>query len=562
MKTNIALYSILVATILFTSCSDDLDKFNNTFTSQSIDSKEGNVILQKRNPNLAKIKKYKSDDLQTKGDISGETGNSDAFLGSGYKFKSGNYILGDFSNVGKPVINLAAVKEYDPTYAGGLRLNTTETSSFAYDTFERYQYNSKISKKVTSGFSLSFKVFSIGKKKTTTEVFTKVIDNTEEATYGELNINFINSKFTLQNSEASRKLFARQFLSKSFIRSLYNSPISSTLENFGDFVLTGYLTGGKAYAAYAGVSTSNITSDTKEKDMDKSINASFTYKGSSGSADLGFTGSNYNSATETFTSANSYIYIKTLGGIRDGGEAGIKTRKIQDLNVDLTSWMRSLKDVSTHTMIDVADNGLCPLSGFVLETNFKQRLDDTFNEVLPTYNSLLYPYIEIVRVMVRSTPSYEALYDVAAVLVTRQGDRLILSDGLAKSATDAELRNNEDNTVFIQKAQKIAAEKSQLFSSDIEISYNKKTRLNPSLRSPLCIDLTGFKESNFYRFYYEKTGIEYIYDPSTRICFSYFIDEGDDEALDIYGIRNWVESLPEKKISIASLANSYKIIGL
>lgn len=41
-----------------------------------------------------------------------------------------------------------------------------------------------------------------------------------------------------------------------------------------------------------------------------------------------------------------------------------------------------------------------------------------------------------------------------------------------------------------------------------------------------------------------------------------FVDEGDDEVLDIYGIRNWVESLPEKNISIASLANSYNIIGL
>ncbi len=562
MKTHFSFASILTFTILLASCSGDFDKSNSISTSQSIDSKEGNIILQKRNPNLPKIKTLKFNESQTRGDISGEIGNSDAFLGCSYKLKNGNYILGDFSNVGSPIINLNAIKEYDPTYAGGLRLNTTETSSFAYDTFDRYQYNSKISKKVTSGFSLNFKVFSIGKKKTTTEVFTKVIDNTEAATYGELNINFTNSQFTLQNSEASRKLFARQFLTKSFIRSLYNSPISSTLENYGDFVLTGYLTGGKTYASYAGISTSNMTSDTKEKDMDKSINASFTYKNSSGSGDLGFTGSNYNSATETFTSANSYIYIKTLGGIRDGGEAGIKARKIEELNVDLTSWMRSLNDVSTHTMIDIADNGLCPLSAFVLETNFKQRFDDTFNEVLPTYNSLVYPYIEIIRVMVRSTPSYEALYDVAAVLVTRQGDRLILSDGLAKSATDSELRENEDNAIFLQKAQKIAAEKSQLFSSDIEISYNKKTRLNPSLRSPLCIDLAGFKENNFYRFYYEKTGIEYIYDPSTRICFSYFIDEGDDETLDIYGIRNWVESLPEKKISIASLANSYKIIGL
>ncbi|WP_281514781.1 hypothetical protein [Phocaeicola sartorii] len=564
MKQHIIFSTILMAFISLASCSDDIDSTNNTSVNPS-QNKEGNIIIQKRNPNLPEIKKLELDKSKNRSNISGETGNSDAFLGSSYKFKNGNYILGDFSNVGYPIVDLSAVKAYDPTYIRGIRLNTTETTSFAYATFDRYQHNSRVTKKVSSGFSLNFKVFSFGRKKTTTETFNKVIDNTEQATYGELNINFTNNQFSLQNSEANRKLYARQFLTKSFIRSLYNSPISSTLSTYGDFVLTGYLTGGKAHATYAGTSTDNISIDAKEKGIEESINASLAFKqnpGDSAKANLGFTSNNYDSVSTTFKSQNTFIYIKTFGGIRNGSEAEVKATPIKNLNINLTSWMNSLNDVSTHTMIDVADEGLCPLSDFVLEKNFKQRFDDTFNEVLPSYTSLVYPYIEIVRVMVRSTPSYEALYDVAAVLVTRQADRIILSDGLASSATDAELRKNEDNTIFMQKVDKIAAEKSKLFSSDIEISYNKKTRLNPVLRSPLCIDLAGFKEKNFYRFYYEKTGIEYIYDPSSRICFSYFIDEGDDEVLDIYGIRNWVESLPEKKISIASLANSYKIIGL
>lgn len=548
---------------MLVGCSDEIDTNSNISTDFPQD-KRGNVIIQKRNPNLPKIKPSVSNGIQSRGDISGETGNSDAFLGSSYKLKNGSYILGNFSDVGYPVVDLAAVKAYDPTYAQGKRLNITETLSFAYDTFDRYQHNSRITKKVSSGFSLNFKVFSIGRKKTTTETFNKVIDNTEKATYGELNINFTNSQFILQNAEANKRLYARQFLTKSFIRSLYNSPMSSTLNTYGDFVLTGYLTGGKAYASYAGVSTENLTIDAKEKGIEKSINASFAFKnpGDSTKVNLGFTSNNYDSVSTIFNSKNTFIYIKTFGGIRDGGEAEIKARPIEDLNINLTSWMHSLNNVSTHTMIDIADNGLCPLSDFVLEKNFKQRLDDTFNEVLTPFTNLVYPYIEIVRVMVRSTSSYDALYDVAAVLVTRQGDRIILSDGNATTTTDAELRKNEDNAVFMQKVEKIAAEKSKFFSSDIEISYNKKTKLNPILRSPLCIDLAKFNEKNFYRFYYEKTGIEYIYDPTTRICFSYFIDEGDDEALDIYGIRNWVESLPERKISIASLANSYMIIGL
>lgn len=552
----------LIISMSFLSCSEDIDNISNSSPIDQSQNKEPNVVIQRRNPNLPTIKKLADNEPKTRGDISGEIGNSDALLGHGYNLKNGNYIIGDFKNVSHAIVDINAIKVYDPTYINGMRLNTTETTSFAYDTFDRYQYNSTISKTVTAGFSLNFKIFSIGAKRTTTEVFKSVIDNTSEATYGELNINFTNSQFSLQNSVATRKLFARQFLTKSFVRSLYNSPMSSVLNSHGDFVLTGYLTGGKAYASYAGKAKSGVNTQGKEKDMDKSINASVTYNGSSGSGNLGFTGSNHDETTTTFKSTDMFIYIKTFGGIRDGNEAEIKARVIKDLNIDLTSWMRSLNDVSNHTMIGIVDHSLFPLSDFVLEKNFKQRLDDTFNEVLPTFEDLVYPYIEIVRVMERSTPSYEALYDVAAVLVTRQGDRIILSDGLAPSSSDSELRENEDNAVFMQKVEKIATEKSKLFSSDIEISYNKKTRLNPILRSPLCIDLAGFNEKKFFRFYYEKTGIEYIYDPSTRLCFSYFIDEGDDEALDIYGIRNWVESLPVKNISIASLANSYKIIGL
>lgn len=59
------------------------------------------------------------------------------------------------------------------------------------------------------------------------------------------------------------------------------------------------------------------------------------------------------------------------------------------------------------------------------------------------------------------------------------------------------------------------------------------------------------------------TNIEYIYDPVNKIAFSHLIDRGyDDWILDDYVIRDWIESLPERRGSITSLANSYKIIGL
>lgn len=559
MKQNIKVIIALAISILFVACNNDIDDVNHAGDGDQ--GTEPNIVLQERDPQLPVAMSADTFPL-LKSDPSGEKGNTDALLGRAYRLIDGNFILGDYLNVQAEVINLEAIKAYDKSYIVGKQLLSTETSSFAYSNFDRYQYNSTVSKKVKTGFSLNFKVFSFGKKKTTTEVYKSAIDNTAKQTYGEMSIDFKKSSFSLQVSEGSRRLYSRQFLTRSFTRSLYGSTIASTLETYGDFVLVGYHTGGKAYALYMGQTSDNLSSESYEKDITKKIDASIKWKGNSASGNMGFEGSNGNSTTNTFKDEQTFVYIKTIGGVRDGSEAELKAVRYDSLKVNLTSWMRSLNDVANITMVDLADQGLYPISDFVLEANFKQRFDDTFSGVLEKKTQLIKPYVEIVRVLVRSTASYESLYDVAAVLVTRQGDRIILSDGKASSTSDAQLRENEDKTIFLQKVQKIKDEKSQFFSSQIEISYNPKTKLNPVLRSPLCIDLTGFKEQNFYKFFYEKTNMAYIYDPSTRLCFSYFSDEGDNQILEIYGIKEWVESLPEKNISIASLANSYKIIGL
>lgn len=559
MKQNIKVIIALAISVLFVACNNDIDDVNHAGDNDQ--GTEPNIVLQERDPQLPVAMSADTFPL-LKSDPSGEKGNTDALLGRAYRLIDGNFILGDYLNVQAEVINLEAIKAYDKSYIVGKQLLSTETSSFAYSNFDRYQYNSTVSKKVKTGFSLNFKVFSFGKKKTTTEVYKSAIDNTAKQTYGEMSIDFKKSSFSLQVSEGSRRLYSRQFLTRSFTRSLYGSTIASTFETYGDFVLVGYHTGGKAYALYMGQTNDNLSSESYEKDITKKIDASIKWKGNSASGNMGFEGSNGNSTTNTFKDEQTFVYIKTIGGVRDGSEAELKAVRYDSLKVNLTSWMRSLNDVANITMVDLADQGLYPISDFVLETNFKQRFDDTFSGVLEKKTQLIKPYVEIVRVLVRSTASYESLYDVAAVLVTRQGDRIILSDGKASSASDAQLRENEDKTIFLQKVQKIKDEKSQFFSSKIEISYNPKTKLNPVLRSPLCIDLTGFKEQNFYKFFYEKTNMAYIYDPSTRLCFSYFSDEGDNQILEIYGIKEWVESLPEKNISIASLANSYKIIGL
>lgn len=218
-----------------------------------------------------------------------------------------------------------------------------------------------------------------------------------------------------------------------------------------------------------------------------------------------------------------------------------------------TTYTVSMRKQSRH------NRGLFPLSAFVLEENFKRRFDDTTLGILPSYPTFVTPFIEITRVFERYGSNGEALYDIAAVLNTRQGDQIVLRKA-SSSPTDAELRSNESSTVFTQKANSIKQEKQAFF--DLEIGANSVKRLNPQMGNPLCIDLRQVDESSMAVYTNPRTGVQYIYDKAKRIAFSHIIDDIDEDwILDEYGIRDWVESLPKKSISMATLA-SYTIIGL
>lgn len=89
----------------------------------------------------------------------------------------------------------------------------------------------------------------------------------------------------------------------------------------------------------------------------------------------------------------------------------------------------------------------------------------------------------------------------------------------------------------------------------------KSTRLYPD-RKPLCVRMSGFNEDNMYLYEDANSHMRYIYDPTQKIALSYLYDEEyEDYVLDYYGIRDWVESMPKRKISMMILQN-YTIIGL
>lgn len=554
-------YIIILSAVIpfFIACSDNLDLPTSQMSAIEAENSEGDVVIQKRNPNLPEVvtKAPTFEEGLTRNNAT--IGSSDKFLGYGYKLYNGNYIPSDFDNFTHSILNIEAIKAYDESYVDEKYPNWNDQSSYTYYNFDDYTHFSTESKTIKTGFSLNLGLFSIGKKRTTVETFRTFINETMEQTYGEMNILFAHGKFMLLNSSGSTKVYARQFLRRSFINNLYTSTISSVINSYGDLVVVGYYTGGRAFAQYMGNAASSTNVEQRTKSLDTSITASLTYEGDSLNASFGFNGKNGNFDSTVYKKQDIFLRVKTLGGIQNEESAINTTMSLKDINIDLQSWRKSLNDSKNHTVIDLTQEGLFQMSDFVLERNFQRRFDDTSKNILLPVTKLYTPSIMITRVLKKTSTSGDNLYEVAAVLVTRQGDQIVLSNG---NATDAELKQNEDNNVFLEKAKAIAEEKSKYFSSDIQISYNTTKRLNPMFRSPLCIVLENFNENGFYKYYNETTNMEYLYDPTTKLCFSFLADDGDESMLEVYGLSTWVSNLTEKRISMATLANLYTIIGL
>lgn len=560
MKNIIKLIAVGSITVLFAACTNEGDDYNKSGDSQN---EFCDVVLKERDSNLPevvtkKIVLERKPSTRANGGDEDMIGNSDILLGHSYTI--GSSIMGEYDNVVTSVIDIEKVRALDPDYITPKRLTTNFTRSFAYSDFERYESKSVVTNKVASGVSLNLGLFKIGRKKTTTEVFTSGITSFKNVVYGELNLDIKHSSYLLQGTDGAKRVYARECLSKKFMTDLHTSTIGDILNTYGDFVLTGYITGGKAFGFYVGTDENESSTQQKETNMNTTINASFSWKSNSASGDLEFGKGNSNLTSSGYSTKNNEIQIRTYGGNK-GEHAVVGAASLDNLQIDLSSWLSSLNDVNKHTIIDVLDQGLHPLSGFVLEKNYAKRFDDTFNGVLEKRTKLITPHIEIVKVYARTSSSGEPLYDIAAVLNTRQGDKIVLSDGKAATATDAELRANSDNTVFTQKVNAILAQKKNYFG--IAFKTNVGTKLNPAMRNPLCINLKEFNETTMYRYTNPKTGMEYIYDTEKRMAFSHLTDKIDgDWILDAYGIRDWIESLPVKSISMATIANSYTIIGL
>lgn len=348
MRKIAYLITISIVIALCSGCNNQEDF--DCLISSSDQREVEDIDIIPRALHMPDVNRYKQGKLKQSRSYS-ETGsvivNSEILLGQSYKI--GNSIIGDYSNVGGPVIDLGKVKEKGSKRIISKDINLQDVKAYTYYNFDQFTDSTSITRKFSSGFSLNLGLFKIGRKKITTEIFKSAYTSSNESVFGELNILYRKSQFKLDATSGARKLYARECLSDEFQYDFNTSPIGSILDQYGPYVLIGYETGGKALGLYAAKTKSGASYHLHAKNLKDSIYASFSLNKDSISADatLKFKMDNGHVETSKQVLKESQLQIRTYGGFNNRG-AIIGPMEIKNMSIDLTDWLQSLTDVNTH----------------------------------------------------------------------------------------------------------------------------------------------------------------------------------------------------------------------
>lgn len=528
MKKANLLFLCMIALI---SCNEKQDL--NLASKKDGAGKE--IVLKERDsryPLILSKKKTKSRDTKSIPTLSFTN-----YLGRSYT--SNHFPLGDPEDIKIQIINIEKLMKDYPDYFWKNDIGKGDAQSFAYTGFDRYTENSSTTKKVkNAGFTLNLGLFSFGAHKTMTEVFTTSKVEESKRIFGELNIQIRDASYYMQTSSNIIKKITLDYLTDNFKEELYNITPSEFFNIYGGFVLSSFITGGRATALYTGIYQNNESTETKEKNMNTDISASCGFKfkeDKDGNVSVeGGIGKDYSHATTSTNKIEALeTSVKTIGGSPLFSSFSIPT-SIDNVNVNLSQWVSSLSDKSTHRIIDVADGGLIPLSDLILEQNLKDAFIQYYTYGINKIESLQEPHIKIIIY-----PHTPPIVEVLTFLYTRFGNYILIKGTTIHSAliesTIAETVNYLDKYFGL----KIIQEKG----------------LTPSTKFILGnIDFSTMKK---------------FINPNNRITYLLFTSNNRQYAFSIYNktiqnnyaFKDFINNLPEIQINQEDLLN-YTIIAL
>lgn len=495
----------------------------------------------------------------------------------GRSFKLDYFPFENMQNVGEPVIDLARLEADHPTWATKIPLHQSVSSAFSYATFGRYEQNSSSTTTVDSGFKLNLGIFSIGNKSNYYNHFTTSLITSSKSVFGQLDIEIKDAAYRLSINSIRFDQIRKNYIVEDFVDDRYNLFPYEFFTFYGPFVMTNFITGGRATALFAGITKTTEKEEARERTMDIAMSASFSFKKAeeSSSASLGFGRgfTNGNSSTETFTQLEATIV--TSGGAY-GFAAFTTPNSVDNMNVDLTGWANSLNDSDTHTLVDIENNGLRPISDFFLEANLKAQCENYIaNKDLPSKNftepKLVYSWTPV---YIGGVPIFVHYMS----LITRFNDIIAIREDILSVAEHTRGGAKREEAIF-DKLCNIYKIK-----SEIEIHPTTDTSaINGDLRNSILytsqnsnsrISITADSVSNYvYKSgiflepkmkKYHDTDNKTLYllynENDKKVGYSIYMGKGD-YLLDTYGIRQWVNTLPTTTVTDNELLN-YTLIAL
>ena len=494
---------------------------------------DGDVkVLKERDPNSPLIlfqKQYVTPDLTTRA----TKVTFDDYLGR--SFRATAYPYADEENLRFAVVDIKKLEAAHKDYFNVHRIGHSVVNAFSFASFDRYQEKSQVVKKVNSGFSINVGLFKIGHKRKMTEIFGSTITDNTQNIFGELNIAIDQNFYEMQYSSNISEIIMKDYLTATFKDELYNTPIEEFYKNYGAFVLTGFVTGGRATAFYSGIYKQEATATVKEKALDNEINASFSLKNVGASADLSFgkNSSGSGSSTESGVTEIS-MAIETVGG-SPAYPIFTVPQKLEDVNLNLSQWMASLADTATHSIVDIADGGLVPISAFIMEKNVKNRLGlcmkgDAMQHLLKE------PQIIFERIL---SASSSTTTNCNVYLYTRNHEFITL-DHVSVPNIDFWIEKESERY-------------SRIYGLTIKVNKRIGKSFIESIKK-FNYDAPLMERSFCYK---SADGAVYLLDPVQKVGYSLH----NDYLLDTYAIRSFVKLLPTHDLTFEEL-RKYILIAL
>lgn len=466
----------------------------------------------------------------------------------GYGYKAGNGIIGDPTNLTYPLVDIDGLlaDELLSDNISRVSVRSANAEVFAFSNYEEYLSSSSHTKKISTNFPASLLQFRFGFDLTYENTFRSQMQRSKQQMKGIVNLFYKESNVKLNTTAYSLEKIREKHISRSFLGSLYNSSINDVINNYGGYVVCDYAVGGRATATYLYNYSESNDSIARDFSNVLSLSVGWGKKGADSSIGFKVEGSKEEMDKQAKTYKEIYNKINVVGG-DPAFTISTPVASVTDNTVDLSNWLTSLVSREKLVMVDINSRGLVGLDNFVLEENYKGLIRD-INEGLSRPGRLSIPHFTIQWVSVWDGRKSKKI--IAAVLDTRNGDKVIF----------ASPSTNNANLSFNSEKKRLTADIQRVFRG-IEVGEKPGGILNPLVHARYsCVVLPcDIDELHCKKYTNPATRVTYAYNPEKHIAFSLYSEEYIPE---VYGLAEWMNSLPQEYISMSMLSKFYTIIGL